>query len=339
MATRYEKYITGDDGGHLVWTSGWYAQTFTPSVDHIVTSVKVKIHRVGAVPGTLTAHIRATISDLPSGSDLGSGTTDGDDVTDNTDGEWIEITLASGVLALAGTKYGLILSGPAGVAAGNYIQWHTDGSSPAYNDGALCVSGDSGASWSENTGNDEMFEEWGDPEGSGEGGAIFPSDDVARASSIRHIFRPGFFRMQVGLSDLGLDIDIAESTVRAALDTAKEVEPPVEPVVTEPSGIPPGEPRWEARISEEEALREADPRLWAERDRIVREEEMKRQEALAEEMKRLEETSHPLETRLGRYTCSHCGARFSTALALTRHIESTHPGESAYGRGIYGGGL
>ena len=58
---------------------------------------------------------------------------------------------------------------------------------------------------------------------------VFPSDTVARVSAIRHIFRPGFFRMQVGLGDMGFDIDVAEATVRSELDTAKEagiVPPP-----------------------------------------------------------------------------------------------------------------
>jgi len=60
-------------------------------------------------------------------------------------------------------------------------------------------------------------------------GATYPSDGLGnpdsevRVSSIRHIFRPGMFRMQVGLGDLGLDIDIAETAVRKALDTAKEI--------------------------------------------------------------------------------------------------------------------
>lgn len=64
----------------------------------------------------------------------------------------------------------------------------------------------------------------------------YPSDDIARVSSIRHIFRPGMFRMQVGLGDLGLDIDVAEATVRKELDTAKEVEeaPPTEPLYVGP---------------------------------------------------------------------------------------------------------
>lgn len=69
----------------------------------------------------------------------------------------------------------------------------------------------------------------------------YPSHPMARASSIRHIFRPGMFRMQVGLGNLGLDIDIAETAVRVELTalgpTASEPEEYVQPAapVEEPA--------------------------------------------------------------------------------------------------------
>jgi len=57
---------------------------------------------------------------------------------------------------------------------------------------------------------------------------------LTRVSSIRHIFRPGFFRMQVGLGDLGFDVDVAETAVRRELDTAKPAEPAVSPATGRP---------------------------------------------------------------------------------------------------------
>lgn len=370
MATLYENYITGDDNWHIVFgDAAWYAQTFTPSVDHIISSVKLKLFRVGS-PGTVTVSIRAVTANKPSGNDKCVGTTDGDTLTTDTDGEWREIIFTTGALLLASTQYAIVVRISTAVPL-NYLSWRNDNSSPAYTDGAVCTSGDSGSSWTLHTGNDEMFEEWGDPQGSGEGGAIFPSDDVARVSSIRHIFRPGLFAMQVALGALGFDIDIAEASVRAALDTAKEVEEaPPEPAETYEQrylrlyGVPPPEMRAEPGEAE---LREADPGLWRERDRMVREQEERRQRLLeesreqdarlwraneelkkrqedarrrlAEEITRLQEVSEPLETRVGNYVCSHCGMRFSTARALATHIGTAHPGEQVYGRGIYGGGL
>ncbi|MCK4414908.1 MAG: hypothetical protein KAY32_15345 [Candidatus Eisenbacteria sp.] len=68
-------------------------------------------------------------------------------------------------------------------------------------------------------------------------GISFPVDDVARVSSIRHICTPGSCRMQIGLGDLGFDVDVAEATVRKALDTAKELQP-IEPVIPQPTFPP-----------------------------------------------------------------------------------------------------
>ncbi|KKN72611.1 hypothetical protein LCGC14_0408530 [marine sediment metagenome] len=71
---------------------------------------------------------------------------------------------------------------------------------------------------------------------------IFPSDAVARPSSIRHIFRPGLFVMQAGLGALGFDIDIAKTAVRSELDTAKTpdgtVKEQIDKAVKQPDIIP-----------------------------------------------------------------------------------------------------
>ena len=160
MATLYENYITGDDNWHIIFSSGWYAQTFTPSVNHVISSVKLLIFRLGS-PGVLTVSIRATSGGLPTGADLATGTTDGDTLTADSAGEWREITFAVGASLLASTKYAIVCR-QSGTPGGNYVGWRSDGSSPTYADGALCTSGDSGASWLEGSGDDEMFEEWGD---------------------------------------------------------------------------------------------------------------------------------------------------------------------------------
>jgi len=74
----YEYYNTGDDSSTNVYNITWYAQTFTPSVAHTITSVKLLLYRTGS-PGTVTVSIRATDgSGHPIGSDLCSGTTNGD---------------------------------------------------------------------------------------------------------------------------------------------------------------------------------------------------------------------------------------------------------------------
>jgi len=87
-----------------------------------------------------------------------------------------------------------------------------------------------------------------------------PTDAVARVSSIRHICRPGFCRMQVGLGDLGFDVDVAEATVRKALDTAINIyggvgEEPYGPKA--PVSKPAEPPAMDRMIEEERRLREA----------------------------------------------------------------------------------
>jgi len=73
----YEYYNTGDDSSQSVYGSNWYAQTFTSSIAHTITSVKLKLYRTGS-PGTVTVSIRATDgSGHPILPDLCSGTTDG----------------------------------------------------------------------------------------------------------------------------------------------------------------------------------------------------------------------------------------------------------------------
>ncbi|MBA7589542.1 hypothetical protein ES708_31627 [subsurface metagenome] len=105
MAELFEYYITGDDFGYGVYGPNWEAQTFTPSVAHKITSVKLKLYRRGS-PGTLTVAIKAVdVSHHPTGADLCSGTTNGNTLTEDMAGEWREITLGAGANLNTDTEY------------------------------------------------------------------------------------------------------------------------------------------------------------------------------------------------------------------------------------------
>ncbi len=222
MSTLYENLISGDDTAYAISMTSGDAQTFTPLITHILTSVKLKLYRGGVSnpPGIITVGIRATSGGFPTGADIVVGTTNGNTLTENTAGEWREITFSTGVLVVAGITYSIY----AWSAAINAF-WRTD-TNNGYPRGKQVITADGGTTWLDigDGLHDLMFEEWGNPEGGGSGGSIYPSDAVARVSSIRHICRPGFFRMQVGVGDIGLDIDMAESSVRTALDSAMEPE-------------------------------------------------------------------------------------------------------------------
>ena len=151
------------------------------------------------------------------------------------------------------------------------------------------------------------------------GGGLYPVDDMSRVSSNRHIFRPGLFAMQVGLGDLGFDVDVAETAVRVALDTTKEV------------GVPFRE-RMEATAK---LLQEATDMSRGESLRIARKletlEDITRREGII--------TPPPAPTgpvTIGPppseyvppariYTCPHCGTGFASAQLMWEHIAASHP--------------
>ncbi|GAI89417.1 unnamed protein product, partial [marine sediment metagenome] len=162
MATLYEYYITGDDTNAFICETYWLAQTFTPSIAHKITSVKLKLYRTG-LPGTGTISIKATDgAGHPTGGDLCSGTIDGNTLTTNAAGAWYEITLGAGYDLNADTKYAIVVRITGG-STSNCIRWRCDETSPTYTPGCFEVSDNSGSSWTSNTGIDFMFEDWGEP--------------------------------------------------------------------------------------------------------------------------------------------------------------------------------
>jgi hypothetical protein len=166
MSTLYESYITGDDFayeiGYSSYLSDWElsAQTFTPSANHTITSVKLKLYRVG-FPGDLTIYIWQTDGNgHPTGSPLVVGSYNGNSLTTNTAGAWYEITLGAGSNLSSGTKYAI---GAAvwGGAPDNFVLWRCDITSPTYSGGNFETGVGSSPTWYTQSGVDNMFEEWG----------------------------------------------------------------------------------------------------------------------------------------------------------------------------------
>lgn len=161
MSERYEYYNTGDNTRDNVWGARWRAQTFTPSVAHKVTSVKLKLFR-NVSPGFVTVSIKATDGEgHPTGIDLCSGTTDGNTLPLIAAPEWREITLGDGADLLADTKYAIVVRVLGGDEY-NYIGWRAD-KTGEYAGGNWEYSNNSGSSWAALSARDFMFEEWGEP--------------------------------------------------------------------------------------------------------------------------------------------------------------------------------
>ena len=163
MAIKYEYYNTGDDDSRQIYDNVWRAQTFTPDTAHTVTSVKLLLYKIIlGTPGTITVSIRATSASLPTGGDLCSGTTDGDTLTTDALGEWREISLGAGYALSASTMYAIVIRAPDGnYIYGDYVRIRVDETSPTYTGGTDCYSTNSGSSWTQVSGTDLMFEEWG----------------------------------------------------------------------------------------------------------------------------------------------------------------------------------
>jgi head-tail adaptor len=156
-STKYENYITGDDREYHGTGSTWSMQTFTVSTAHTITSVKLKLYRVGSGGGTMTVSIRATSAGLPTGGDLCSGTINGGSLTTDTSGDWYEITFGEGT-PLSTSQYAICVRS-AGDSS-NYPAWRVD-TAGSYTGGTEGYSLNAGSSWTARSANDYMFEEWG----------------------------------------------------------------------------------------------------------------------------------------------------------------------------------
>lgn len=163
MTILYEHYNTGDDGTYNTNDATKYlGQSFTPSVDFRIASIKLKLWKYGT-PGTITAHIYATdVNGHPTGTALCTGTLVTTDITTDGGGDWYRITFSSSALLIATTKYAIVIK-IASADANNYLGWRRDTSDPTYTEGYLIYSIDSGSSWNDVTTMDFMFEVYGTP--------------------------------------------------------------------------------------------------------------------------------------------------------------------------------
>lgn len=161
MATLYESYNTGDNSNIGMGGVVWRAQTFTPTIAHLITSIKLLAYRLG-LPGTATVSIRATSGGAPTGIDLCSGTTSASTLTTDTAGEWREITLGAGALLTAGVKYAIVIAAPSGNLTTKILYLRIREPVGGYAGGSTYDSGDSGASWTAHPEDEDyMFEDWG----------------------------------------------------------------------------------------------------------------------------------------------------------------------------------
>ena len=152
-------YTTGDDAAVDVYGANWYAQSFTTSEAYSISSVRLKIYRVGD-PGTATVSIRETDDGGdPAGEDLCSGTINANTITTGTSGGWYEVEMLSDYDLEASTQYAVVVRAVAGDSS-NYVGWRYD-STGSLADGNYESSTNGGMTWTANTNYDFMFSTWG----------------------------------------------------------------------------------------------------------------------------------------------------------------------------------
>ena len=161
MASIRDSYNTGDNGSSVQnAVNDWESQTFTPSENYDIISVKIKIYRQNT-PGTITVEIQETTGGEPNGSVLAIGTINGNAIQETYQTAiFEEITFGTSYTLVNGTKYAIVIK--ASTASGsNILYWRLDSTSPTYAGGSRLSSTNGGSSWSEDTSRDFMFETWG----------------------------------------------------------------------------------------------------------------------------------------------------------------------------------
>jgi len=154
----YESYAE-ESAYQNVYNNYWLCQTFTPASTHKITSLKLKLCRVGS-PGSGTVSIKATdVDGKPTGGDLCSASIDGNSLPESP--EKLGFSLGAGTNLQASTKYAIMFRFPSGNSS-NYGR--TRRMYPgAYAGGAAVTSNDSGSTWEVVTDWDFVFEDWGEP--------------------------------------------------------------------------------------------------------------------------------------------------------------------------------
>ncbi len=158
MTTKYEYYNTGDSYNFNPTASAYGAQTFTSSISHVITSVKLELAAPTNNAFVTTVTIYATDGDgKPTGSSLATGT-----IASGTIGAtdtWYEVSLGVGIPLTANTKYAIVVSTN---TSSNYLNWRVDHIGATYASGQFWIG--SGGTWTglnDPEDCDAMFEEWG----------------------------------------------------------------------------------------------------------------------------------------------------------------------------------
>jgi len=161
MSILRQNYTTGQDSNSTIQGIAWFAQTFTPSVSHIIDQVALYIYKSGTPPAALVISIQGVDDNgRPDGSEIAAGTIAASAVADSY--SWVTCVLNSTASLATNTTYSIVVSCPAADGTHNY-KWGVDTTSPTYTNGKACYSINSGTTWYDSAGpSDFLFKEYGE---------------------------------------------------------------------------------------------------------------------------------------------------------------------------------
>ena len=154
----FDYYNTGDDSSDNAYDCAWIGQSFIASENYEITSIKVKIWKLGSPEGEyLNFAIRKAENYQPIGNNLTTGTIAVADLYTGSVGRWDNISLTPYRLE-KGQQYAIIMWGDGRNL--NDFRWRRDTNS-SYILGKRVESSDCGSTWSSTEGVDFMFETYG----------------------------------------------------------------------------------------------------------------------------------------------------------------------------------
>jgi hypothetical protein len=149
-----------NDTAFPIYLAVWYGQTFIANGNYILTSLDIKVSRIGT-PGTVIVSIRTVdIDGKPTGDDLCFGTFNGNLLTENIIGEWININFGTGINLINGVKYAIVVRAPEALPMyESYLFWRALNVGD-YSGGTEVNSNNSGDNWYI-TASDNVFKLYG----------------------------------------------------------------------------------------------------------------------------------------------------------------------------------
>lgn len=159
--TLREAYIDGSNGNFPINSGTQGGQSFTTTEVYLLTSVNLRIYRIGSPTGDAYVEIFAEDGgDKPTGAALASQLFQAETISDTLN-DFNRITFDAPFVVEDATKYVIVVRF-AGGDGGNNLNWRKDSSGSPYAGGRQIESFDSGSFWDLGSTTEDMnFEVWG----------------------------------------------------------------------------------------------------------------------------------------------------------------------------------